>query len=320
MSRIALMGHGLGLVTVARVLEKAGHKISSLLTHPASDHQKDEAVHQRQKESGLYGSIFDLAADSGIPLREEADVNRPECIEWLRSFHPDYLVSLGLRSIVRKVFIEAFPPNRVLNIHATPLPRYRGGASDTWMILNGERDVYGVCHVIDEGIDTGPIVSKKAYSIPDRARPVDVYKNRLAIYGDLLLEALRNLENPSFSPAPQSLDEGFTLPKLNTDVDGRIDWNQKTVQIDRHIRAFGEPYAGAFTDYQGLRLRILDGHEDKTPGAVFHPNAVGTVVRGTSETGWTVVTGDGVYQITKMRFEDGKNSKLRLGARLGNKA
>ena len=306
--RVSLAGHGVGIPRVTDVLKENGHEVCCLVTHPREEHEKDRDLSEMLNCYGLYASIFEEAENRKIPLLETHDSNESASIEWIKSHRPDWVVSVSHRHILRQAFLETFS-GRVLNLHMAPLPRYRGGAVDTWMILGDEREVHAVCHLIDAGVDTGSIVATCPYTIPPNARPIDVYRSRMAIIGDLIIRAFERLQVGEFIPPLQDRTEGFTFPKLRTDIDGQILWTWPAESIERQVRAFGCPYKGAFTFLNGNRIRIVDGFVDSENNMNFHPLATGLVIGRSEGGGFRVVTGNGVYVITEA------GEKLRIGKR-----
>jgi methionyl-tRNA formyltransferase len=306
--RVTLLGHGVGIPRVIDALKSIGHEICCLVTHPREEHEKDRDLSEIFNRYGLYASIFEEAKKRKIPLLETQDSNESASIEWIKSHRPDWIVSVSLRNILRSEFLDAFA-DRVLNLHMAPLPMYRGGAHDTWMILGNEREAYASCHFIDKGLDTGAIVSTYPYTIPLNARPIDVYRSRMEIIGELIISAFHKLQGGEFTPTPQNRTEGFTFPKLRTDIDGQILWTWTAESIERQVRAFGLPYKGAFTFLNGSRIRVVDGFVDSKNKMSFHPLSTGLVIGRSEGEGFRVVTGNGVYVITEA------SEKLRIGKR-----
>ena len=165
MNNIVILGHGVGVKFIIESLIKfnSNYKVASVVTHPLKDHKYDfDLMKNRKSYFGKYAyNVFNVDSDYNIKVFESKDINERKTIKWIKKFSPTYLVSVGCRNILRTSFLREFK-NKVLNIHTTPLPYYRGGANDSWMILNNEfgKKKYGCLHYIDEGIDTGPIISK----------------------------------------------------------------------------------------------------------------------------------------------------------------
>ncbi|MBV9988024.1 MAG: hypothetical protein JO301_10110 [Chitinophagaceae bacterium] len=318
---IVLLGHGAGVkFTIESLLANAelGYAVCAVVTHPFEDHKGD--LEMIEKRADIYGehayNVFHVEQDYGIPLKEAANVNEPHVVEWIRGFDPAFIISIGCRNIVKKDFLETFK-NKVLNIHTTPLPRYRGAANDSWMILNGEWGTtqFGCMHYIDEGIDTGAIVAKSYYSIPDKCYPIHVFKARMNTFKDLLVLGLRNLATPGFAPEIQKTGEATTFPRLYTPKDGKINFKdfsgQETVKF---IYAFGYPFSGAFCNLDTRKINVLaaDFYTDQQ----FHSFANGLIF-GKNESGQYKVVVNGGYLLIRSIEVDGEpiaqNKVFKLG-------
>lgn len=318
---VVLLGHGAGVkFTIDSLLRNptCGYRVKALVTHPKQEHQSDLQMLEKRKE--LYGefgyNVFDVEKDYGIDLLEAVDVNDHSVVEWIKSHDPAYVISIGCRNIIKQAFLKKFE-GCVLNIHTTPLPRYRGAANDSWMILNGEwgTEQYGCIHFIDEGIDTGAIIAKSFYRIPDRCYPIDLYKVRLSTFKDLLLKGLENLKDKNFVPELQVRDQATTFPRLFTPTDGRIDFRYfKGDEILRFIYAFGYPFEGAHCFIGETKINILEA--DFQADQSFHPFANGLIFGKNARGEYKVVVNGGYLLLKSIEYQGVQvvQSKfLRLG-------
>jgi methionyl-tRNA formyltransferase len=148
---------------------------------------------------------------------------------------------------------------------------------------------------MDTGLDTGPMLAQA--SIPIRPNDTtETLSARLAQVGaQLLSETLLRWIAGEITSQPQDEAQATLAPKLNKE-DGRLNWSQTAIELDRRVRAFS-PWPGTFTYWNGKLLRILSvqvtGH--RVPGAV------GTIVK--KEEGIGVVTGDGVLRLVQVQLE-----------------
>ncbi len=309
--RIGLLGDGVGMYRAAKQLMDSGYPLVVML----SDHTYDdyETSVKAQKESyGLIGNPEEFAREYTVPFVRHSDLNAQDVLETLKYSGAEVLLTFGPRTIFKGLFLEQFK-DRILNIHTAPLPKYRGGACDSWMILNGETEAYGVCHTIEAGIDSGPIWAKMPYSIHSHFLPIDIYTQRLALIPSLVVQALDNYLNADFEPELQDLSKGFYLPKLLTPRDGGIDWSRSAQENERFVRAFSLPYSGAWTHCDGQLLTIL--RASCVPNdQYFHPFSNGTVIRQSTQ-GWHVVSGGDVLEIWNEQWT-GSEGKRLLGKRL----
>jgi methionyl-tRNA formyltransferase len=143
------------------------------------------------------------------------------------------------------------PVRGCLNIHASLLPRWRGAAPIHAAILAGDTETGVTIMQMDEGLDTGPMLSREAVPITPSTTTASLHDVLAATGARLILTALADPPKPVPQPA-----EGATYaPKLSRD-DGRIDWTRDAAAIERQIRAF-DPWPGTFSTLDGKVLKIL---------------------------------------------------------------
>jgi hypothetical protein len=120
------------------------------------------------------GSVFqrcleypEVAARYGAPYRTVDNINSPESVELLRSWRPDFIVSLGDRIIREQVL--AVPTVGVLNGHSSLLPNFRGTATEFWQLAYGEKETGVTVHFMSPKVDEGAIVLQEKWPIPPGA-------------------------------------------------------------------------------------------------------------------------------------------------------
>lgn len=320
MKNIVLLGHGVGVKFVVESLLKNSkdYKVVALFTHPFTDHKRDlELIEKRKDIYGKYAyNVFNLTEDHGIDVHESENINNTETVTEIKKYSPDYIISIGCRNILKPAFLDEFK-NRVLNIHTTPLPTYRGAASDSWMILNNElgKEKYGCMHYIDAGIDTGDIIAKSYYTIPEKSYPIDVFKARMDIFHDIILKGLTNLDTPGFKPEKQDINESTTFPRLYTPRDGKINFKENFgSELIRFIWAFGYPFEGAFCFLADQKINILDAEFYKDDD--LHPFSNGLIFGKNEKNEYKVSVNGGYILVKKIEIDsvETKQSKVfRLG-------
>ena len=320
MNNIVLLGHGYSVKVIIEKLHqsKIDCNIVALVTHPYEDHRNDLNLMEKRKKyyKDYVYNVFDVESDFGINILEAANVNDDYVLEWIEKFSPKYILSVGCRNIIKKDFLNKFN-GKVLNIHTAPLPLYRGGAGDSWMILNNEfgKKQFGCVHFIDSGIDTGDIIAKSYYEVPDKCYPIDIYKSRMDISGKLVIQALNNLNSINFTPTKQNIDEATTFPKLNTPVDGKIDFKSFSgKEVELFVYAFGYPYEGAHCYLGEKKINILEAEFLDTNS--YHSFANGLIIGKNNKGQYKVCVNNGVLLIKKIEIssvETPLNKIFRLG-------
>jgi len=150
--------------------------------------------------------------------------------------------------------ILRIPPRGCINLHASLLPRYRGASPVAHAILRGERVVGVTTLLMDEGIDTGPILLQRETSLGDRETAGEIEIRLAQLGADLLVETLEGLERGTLKARPQVIDVDSYASKIHQDA-ARIRWETDAPAIVRQIRALN-PRPGAFTTYHGMNVKI----------------------------------------------------------------
>ncbi len=231
----------------------------------------------------LASPVKEFALAEGIPVFQPERLRRVEAVEQVRAWVPDLIVVAAYGQILRPSILE-IPRLGVLNVHASLLPRWRGAAPVQAALLAGDRVTGVTIMKLDEGMDTGPIMAKREVPILPGETAGELEARLAEIGGQLLLEVLPDYVAGRLQPQPQP-QEGVTLTqRIPTDAAG-IDWSCSAVTLERHVRAFA-PVPGAFTTWDGVRMKVLRGEAvaydeaAASPGTVFLWRKLPAVVAG----------------------------------------
>jgi RimJ/RimL family protein N-acetyltransferase len=221
--------------------------------------------------------------------------------------------------------IERFN-GRLLDFMGIPLPRYRGGAHYTWMILREDRQSGCNLQIINEEMvqgcfDSGEIVKARKYIFPRAYTPQDYFdmevKEGVAFIKEFLSEVKMDKD---FDLKKLDESQSLYLPRLNSLKQGWIDWSWSGEEIECFIRAFDDPYIGASTHINGVRVHLKGATLD-TSEAPFHPFQSGIITRITENEGVMAATRSGHLKIRHVFGSDGEliNSSLHTGLRFYTK-
>ncbi|MCS7222012.1 MAG: methionyl-tRNA formyltransferase [Anaerolineae bacterium] len=231
------------------------------------------------------------ALTHGLLVLQPETLRPPEVVAELASLRPDVIVVAAFGMILRPNVL-AIPPKGCINVHASLLPRHRGASPIAAAILAGDLVTGVTIMLMDEGMDTGPILAQATMEI----RPDDTagtLGERLARQGaDLLMATLPMWLAGELSPQPQPV-EGATVCRPLSKEQGQIDWTRPAVEIERMVRAY-QPWPSAFTFWQGQRLKILRSH------AVEGTAEPGMVIRW--DNGAAVGTGQGLLVLDEVQL------------------
>jgi methionyl-tRNA formyltransferase len=198
--------------------------------------------------------VAEEARARGLPLLEVDGVRSGEGFEALRGAEADALVVVAYGQLLSADVLD-LPELGSVNVHFSLLPRWRGAAPVQRAILEGDERTGVTVMLMDEGMDTGPILATTEVPIgaDEDAGTLGV---RLAeLGGPLLVETLRALSAGAVEPVPQVPASATQAPKLRAE-DRTIDWSEPADAIVRRIRAFA-PEPGAVTTFRGQPLKIL---------------------------------------------------------------
>jgi methionyl-tRNA formyltransferase len=170
---------------------------------------------------------------------------------------------------------------RLYNYHAADLPTERGAGNITWRILMKKKKNISInIHEVAKEYDTGCILKSKKISIPrNKKLPFEHLQMIEKIEKSFLENFLINcLNKKNFTKIKQFNGNSFYWPRINSDIDGLINWHWKAHQIVDFIKGFSRPYNGAFTFLYRKKINIFNAEKIKLKEK-FHPFQNGIVFR-----------------------------------------
>ena len=279
--KIVFMGTPEFAVETLRALVENAYNVVAVVTQP-------------DKPVGRHGSVLQpsavkqYAVEHGLPVLQPEKMKDPEFVEQLRSYQANLQVVVAFRMLPEVVW--AMPEYGTFNVHAALLPQYRGAAPINWAVINGETETGVTTFFLDHDIDTGRIILKKPFAIPDDADVEYVYDGLMHLGAQLCLETLDTIITADGHPASISQDsvlDGSAIrlaPKIFKET-CEINWMQTAKQVYDFVRGLS-PVPGAWTT-----LVAPDGKE--TVLKIYKAKKTGTSA-GTS-TGMVHVEGKSLY-------------------------
>lgn len=241
------------------------------------------------------------AEELGLPVIQPESLRDPAFRERMAAMQPDVTVLVAYGEYVAPALLD-LPRHGSINLHPSLLPRWRGSTPIQSAILAGDRET-GVSIIrMDRGLDTGPIIAQRATPIgPDETHPQ--LSSRLATLGaELLAEVLTPWVRGEIKAVPQP-EEGATMTRTLSKVDGLLDWTLGAEELSRRVRAL-QPWPGTYT-YWGDRMlkvllaRPLEGDEaapGTAPGTVLALPGEGRAPRV------AVRTGEGLLELLQVQL------------------
>ena len=263
-------------------------------------------------------TLSDILERCDIPLLVKSKLYSDEICEFCGELSNSFVLSLGAAWIFDQQIINDVFGGRIFNAHGTRLPQNRGGGGFSWQILTGNRLGFCNLHLVDEGVDTGPLVATREFLYDSTCRvPLDYQRLYQEKNLEFLLDFIKPLLRRSKHIVPKAQQNYLSTywPRLNTPIHGWIDWNYGVVELERFILAFDSPYEGAKTVLNGQTVFIKDVLVDHSDPQ-FHAFQSGLIYRkGVS---WLCVCAiGGSLLIGNIRDENGKNifDSVKLGDR-----
>lgn len=174
----------------------------------------------------------------------------------IESFKPDLIVVIGWYYMI-PASIRKLAPLGAVGIHASLLPKYRGGAPLVWAIINGEKESGISLFYLDDGVDTGDVIAQAKLLIEDNDKIGTVIEKIIPLSLQMLEEYIPMIGSGTAPRIKQAEDEATIYPQRSPE-DGVIDWEQSPEQIRNFIRAQSKPYPGAFTIINKKKVTLWD--------------------------------------------------------------
>lgn len=246
-ARLVFCGTPQFAVPTLEALLKAGHEIPLVVTQP------DRPVGRTQQLS--IPPVKQTALAAGLEVTQPEKIrNNAEFQARLEAIAPDAIVVVAYGRIIPP-WMLALPRLGCINLHGSLLPKYRGAAPIQWAVAMGENFTGNTTMLLEEGLDTGPMLLQQALAIGPDQTAIDLFAE-LALGGaPLMVETLAGLADGSIEPRPQDHARA-TLAPLLTREDGRMDFAARTAtELRNRWRGF-QPWPGAFALLDGKKLIV----------------------------------------------------------------
>lgn len=240
---------------------------SYVLLQSLLEHKKEIVGVITKKEAGLNADYKDLSVlclNYGIDYKYISNINDEEVIRYIREKNADIIYCFGWSQIIKKELLEITPMG-VIGFHPAALPNNRGRHPIIWALALGLNETASTFFKMDEGADTGDIVSQVKIPICESDYAADLYENIMCAAKKQVLEFTENLENGSCRTISQKKQEGNTWRKRGR-KDGIIDWRMGSSAIYNLIRALSHPYIGAEFEYKEKYYKVWKSEIVKSDG------------------------------------------------------
>ena len=253
------------------------------------------------KDTSTFNSDFadlkPLCISNAIPYLCVDDINSHNSVKWIKDLNPDVIFCFGWSSLIKKEILSIASMG-VVGYHPAKLPKNRGRHPLIWALVLGLEKSASTFFFMDEGADTGDILSQVDFKISYQDDARSIYNKVVNIALFQIEEFIPKLEENVFKRVKQS-DQYSNVWRRRNEPDGQIDFRMSSRSIYNLTRALTKPYVGAHIKYNGKNISIWkvkeidDFRENIEPGKVLK----------TSDKFFIVKSSDGAIEVTEHDFK-----------------
>ena len=311
--RVAFMGTpDLAAACLERLLAVDSLQVVGVVTQPDRPKGRDLKL--------APSPVKALALRQNIPVLQPERARDLGFIEQLAAWEPELIAVAAFGQILPPKILE-LPRHGCLNVHTSLLPKYRGAAPIQWAILNGDAETGVTIMKMDDGLDTGDILTTARTPIGPADNSQTLHDRLALIGGELLVRTIADHVCGKITPQPQP-SEGVSYAAKIKKQDGALDWSLPAHTLWNRVRGF-TPWPGAFTHVgtqgKAMMLKVWEAEPvvvQGVPGEVLSADKQGIVVAcGTGALRILVLQREGGRRVSAAEFIAGH--PLAQGLRLG---
>ena len=198
--------------------------------------------------------VKQYALDNNIEVVTPDSVNTDEFINLLKEKNIDYIVVVAFGQLIKEKLLEEYK-NKIINLHPSSLPKYRGSSPVQFSLLNGDKKTHASAMLIEKGMDSGDILNQKEVEIKAEDDFTSLSEKLSKIGSEVILESVLNYDDFMKNRIKQDDDKATFTKKITKEM-GKIDFNQSKEEIINKIRAFVE-FPKAYFSYKNENVKIL---------------------------------------------------------------
>ena len=306
MTNIIFMGTPDFSATVLKgLLESKQYEILAVVTQP------DRAV-GRKKEIRMT-PVKELALDYGLPIYQPEKLSKSAELDSLMNLNADGIVTAAFGQFLPSKLLDSV--NFAVNVHASLLPKYRGGAPIHYAIINGDKEAGVTIMEMVKEMDAGDMIARRAIPIEETDNVGTMFEKLALVGRDLLLESLPSYLAGDLKPVPQDKNQVTFSPNISPEEE-RIDWTKTNHQIFNQIRGMN-PWPVAHTLLNGERFKIYEATPVEGLGQAGEILVIGKkeliVATGEGALSLQTVQPAGKSKMTIVDFLNGLGRQLSVG-------
>jgi len=230
-----------------------------------------------------HADLSEQARRAGIPVLDTPDINAVDVIEWIRGLAPDVIFCCGWSRLIRQELLSLAPLG-VVGYHPAALPANRGRHPLIWALALGLDEAASTFFFMDEGADSGDIVSQVPVPIHATDDAASLYERITEAAADQIRDLVSALASGEYVRRPQDKRQANLWRKRGR-ADGQIDWRMNAASIHNLVRALAKPYPGAHFLHQGSEFKVWksevvsEARRNLEPGKVLAVESGGIIVK-----------------------------------------
>ena len=289
--KVVFMGSPQFAVPSLEQLAASGYQLAAVYSQPDRVAGRGRAL--------LASPVKKAALARQLTVVQPPSLKKPEAVEQLAGFEPDLIVVAAFGQLLPKAVLE-LPRLGCLNVHPSLLPRYRGASPVTAAILAGDRFSGVSIMLLDEGMDSGPVLARAQIPVAPGDTSASLGEKLSQVGARLLGDVLAGWRRGELKPHPQDDSQATYCQPIGKE-EGEIDWRLPAIEIGRRVRAF-HPWPGCFTHWRGKTLKIIEAAPLTAETFASRGTVVGGVV-ALDGGGLAIATGEGALAVLRVQLE-----------------
>ena len=245
--RIVFAGTPINAAKTLKALVAAGNTIVGVLTRADAPTGRSGTVTE--------SPVAAVASSLGIPVLKSNTVDT-DVLDWISGLTPDLGVIVAYGCILKSDALE-IPSKGWINVHYSLLPKYAGASPVQHAILDGETETGVTVFKLDEGVDTGPVLSVQRTDIRPDENTGELLERLTEIGSELLCRTLGDFDNQYSSRSFQEIDSTRLATRKISRALARLDFNQSSKDVVNKVRAMN-PEPVAWFEFESLPVRVLE--------------------------------------------------------------
>jgi methionyl-tRNA formyltransferase len=230
-----------------------------------------------------HADLSKQALRGGIPVLDALDINSVEAVEWIRGLAPDVIFCCGWSRLIRRELLNLAPMG-VVGYHPAALPADRGRHPLIWALALGLDETASTFFFMDEGADSGDIVSQVSVPIHATDDAASLYGRITEVAAEQIRDLVLALASGRYVRRSQD-ERQANFWRKRGGADGQIDWRMSATSIHNLVRALAKPYPGAHFLHQDINFKVWksevvsEARRNLEPGKVLAVEPGGITVK-----------------------------------------